>query len=406
MVAIFISYRRSDSTDTVGRIYDRLSDSFGKESVFKDVDSIPLAVDFRQEIDDQIKSSKVILAVIGANWLKVLKERFEDPHDWVRIELETALLYKIPILPVLVNGAQLPHAADLPISLRNLVSQNNTQVRQDPDFHTDMDRLIERLKKRFNLMDSNQGRDQSRFTSPRIPQVWLHGWSPYQPSPEDEPFDFEIPWSDFYQKPCTFPSLEQWEEEKFERQLRKLKEKIASSYPSQLIEFRSTLPLAPMVAVGHVFSKAGHYKLRIKQNGGIWQSETTQHSSLSFETKTIRDKVGSDLLIGFSITGNAWSDMERLIDISSIDFNSIVHAQIPKPGSTSINNSDAVKLAIQAKDLIRDYGKRFNANRIHLIIFCPAAFALFLGQYLNGLGEILVYEYKDRSYQAAVRLRT
>lgn len=47
MVAIFISYRRSDSTDTVGRIYDRLSDSFGKESVFKDVDSIPLAVDFR-----------------------------------------------------------------------------------------------------------------------------------------------------------------------------------------------------------------------------------------------------------------------------------------------------------------------------------------------------------------------
>lgn len=405
MTSIFISYRRSDSTDVVGRIYDRLSSHFGKEAVFKDVDSIPLAVDFSQEIDNQIKASKVVLAVIGANWLKVLNERLEDPHDWVRIELEAALLHKVPILPILINGAQLPKAVDLPIKLRSLANQNATPIRQDPDFHTDMERLIQGLEKQFNLVGFNEGKRQPQTAQPRIPQIWLHGWSTYQPSTEDEPADFQLPWSNHYQKPSTFPGLEEWEES-LAPELRKLKQEIADSFTSQSIEFRSTLPLAPMVAVGHIFSKAGHYKLRIKQDEEIWKSEGAAPSSKSFEAKTIQDRVGLNLLIGFSVTGNAWPVMEKLLDTSSISFDSVVHAQLPELSSTAINNSDAIKLSIQAKDLIRNYKQRFNANRIHLVVFCPAAFALFLGQYLNGLGEILVYEYKDGSYQAAVRLRT
>lgn len=405
MVSIFISYRRIDSTNVVGRIYDRLSNHFGKEAIFKDVESIPLAVNFPKEIDNQIKSSKVVLAVIGANWLEVLNERLDDSHDWVRIELETALLYKVPILPVLINGIQIPKAVDLPINLRSLASQNATQVRQDPDFDTDMVRLIESLEKQFNLVGSNQGIRQFQSVKFQLPQVWLHGWSPYQPSPEDEPADFQLPWSDYYQKPSTFPSLEKWEKI-FEPKLSRLKQKIADSYSSQVIEFRSTLPLAPMIAIGHTFSKAGHYKLRIKQDAEIWKSDDVAPSSLFFEAKTIHDRAGSNLLIGFSVTGNAWPAMEKLIDASSLSFDSVVHVRLPKLGSTVINNSDAVKLSIQAKDLIRDYKQRYDAICIHLVVFCPAAFALFLGQYLNGLGEILVYEYKDDSYQAAVRLRT
>lgn len=405
MTSIFISYRRSDSTDVVGRIYDQLSKHFGKDAVFKDVDSIPAAADVPQEIDDQIKVSKVVLAVIGANWLKVLNERLTDPHDWVRIELETALLYKVPILPVLINGAKMPEATELPIELRVLTKKNARWVRQDPDFHPDMQRLINGLEKQFNLVGFSKGEEQSKIAQPRIPQVWLHGWSTYQPSVEDEPADFQLPWSDYYQKPSTFPSLEEWKES-LEPELRKLKQKIADSFPSQLVEFRSTLPLAPMVAVGHLFSKAGHYKLKIKQGEEIWKSEGVAPSSKSFEAKTIQDRAGSDLLIGFSVTGDAWPAMEKLLETSSIAFDSVVHARLSKLGSTAINNSDAVALATQAKDLIRDYKQRYSAICIHLVVFCPVAYALFLGQFLNGLGDIVVYEYKDGSYQAAVKLLT
>ena len=52
MPGIFISYRRSDNPDAVGRIYDRLVSEFGKAQVFKDVDSIPLGQDFRGHLNE------------------------------------------------------------------------------------------------------------------------------------------------------------------------------------------------------------------------------------------------------------------------------------------------------------------------------------------------------------------
>lgn len=47
MSKILISYRREDSAHVTGRIYDRLVQQFGRTAVFKDVDSIPLGIDFR-----------------------------------------------------------------------------------------------------------------------------------------------------------------------------------------------------------------------------------------------------------------------------------------------------------------------------------------------------------------------
>ncbi|MCX7010592.1 MAG: toll/interleukin-1 receptor domain-containing protein, partial [Kiritimatiellaeota bacterium] len=67
--AVFICYRREDSADVVGRIYDRLVERFGRDAVFKDVDSIPLGVDFREHLRDSISRFGVILVVIGAKWL-------------------------------------------------------------------------------------------------------------------------------------------------------------------------------------------------------------------------------------------------------------------------------------------------------------------------------------------------
>ena len=142
--AIFISYRRQDSSDVTGRIYDRLTEHFGKPSVFKDVDSIPLGTDFRKKLDDSVAQCDVFLAVIGRHWLlgDVGQRRLDDVGDFVRIEIEAALRRNIPIVPVLVQGATIPGSEDLPETLQSLVYRNGIPVRPDPDFHQDMDRLI------------------------------------------------------------------------------------------------------------------------------------------------------------------------------------------------------------------------------------------------------------------------
>ena len=149
MPGIFISYRRSDSTDATGRIHDRLLSEFGRGKVFKDVDSIPIGTDFRGHLTDVLKQCRVVIVVVGAGWIDAKstsnKRRLEDPEDFVRIELEAALARDIPVIPVLVGNATMPTETQLPTSLAAFAFRQATVVRPDPDFHRDMDRLIKAL---------------------------------------------------------------------------------------------------------------------------------------------------------------------------------------------------------------------------------------------------------------------
>jgi len=143
--SVFISYRRHDSQHITGRIYDRLAARFGKELVFKDVDSIPLGLDFREHIREQVGRCAVLLAVIGRNWNPLAasgQPRLSDLRDHLRIEIESALERNIPVIPVLVDGVESPNEDDLPKSLASLAYRNGMPVRPDPDFHHDMDRLV------------------------------------------------------------------------------------------------------------------------------------------------------------------------------------------------------------------------------------------------------------------------
>lgn len=143
--SIFINYRRADSEDVVGRIHDHLVATFGKGSVFKDVEDILPGVDFRQALEYEVSCTDLMLVIIGPNWLdRTNKRRLHDPDDFVRFEIETALKRNIPVIPVLVGRRErLPQARHLPASLHDLVFRNAVQVRPDPDFHPDMDRLIQ-----------------------------------------------------------------------------------------------------------------------------------------------------------------------------------------------------------------------------------------------------------------------
>jgi len=150
---IFISYRREESADIVGRIYDRLVQHYGKQTIFKDVDSMPIGIDFRTYVSNVLDSCAVMLVVIGSQWLMIKngadKLRLKDPKDYVRIEIESALKRKIPIIPLLVKGASMPANQLLPSTFSDLVYRNGIVIRNDPDFHVDMDRLVAGLETLF-----------------------------------------------------------------------------------------------------------------------------------------------------------------------------------------------------------------------------------------------------------------
>jgi len=150
MPKIFISYRRQDSIETTGRIYDQLAGQFGSENVFMDVDAIPPGVDFRKHLHDAVAGCDVFLAVIGRDWLKrrglLRKRRLDDPGDFVRIEIEAALQRDIRVVPVLVRDATMPGPRDLPKSIWRLAVRNAVPVRAGRDFRTDITRLIRALE--------------------------------------------------------------------------------------------------------------------------------------------------------------------------------------------------------------------------------------------------------------------
>jgi hypothetical protein len=151
MPILAISYRRSDSDAIAGRIRDRLANNYGEESVFMDIDNIPFGVDFREHIKSVLGQADVLLTIIGRNWIGAGKKqrRISQGTDLVRIEVETALSQGTPVIPVLVNGASIPKAADLPPSLRDICYINAADVESGRDFHRDVDRLIKSIDQKI-----------------------------------------------------------------------------------------------------------------------------------------------------------------------------------------------------------------------------------------------------------------
>jgi hypothetical protein len=150
MGVIFLSYRRGDSAATCERIYDRLLARFGKDSVFMDVDAIPIGVRFPHYLTTVVQQADVFLAIIGPHWRDIRADdgarRLDDPHDFVRLEVEAALRHHIPLVPVLVDGATMPLAAQLPESLHGLAEHNAIAIRRNPDFDGDVNRLVEAIE--------------------------------------------------------------------------------------------------------------------------------------------------------------------------------------------------------------------------------------------------------------------
>jgi hypothetical protein len=145
MAKITISYRRDDSMDITGRIFDRLTSRYGRETVFRDIDSIPPGLDFREHIRASIEDSDVLMVVVGPRWMGGSRHghpRIHAETDYVRIEVEAALNRHIPVIPLLVGGADMPQPSQLPENIREFAYRNAVQIDSGRDFDHHMNGLI------------------------------------------------------------------------------------------------------------------------------------------------------------------------------------------------------------------------------------------------------------------------
>ncbi len=145
---VFISYRREDSGGYAGRIYDRLRSRLGQDTVFFDVDAIPPGRDFVEVLSERVGKCDALIAIIGRHWASSVdgesRRRLDDPNDFVRIEIEAALERNVPVIPVLVDGAALPQAAELPDGLKKLVRRQAIEISLTR-FDSDAERLTDAL---------------------------------------------------------------------------------------------------------------------------------------------------------------------------------------------------------------------------------------------------------------------
>ena len=146
---IFISYRRSDLPHAAGRLNDTLSREFGERRIFRDLDDIEAGVDFTLRLNEALASCKVMLVLMGNAWLNMAGaqgqgRRLDEPGDWVRQEIATALQRGVRVIPLLLEEAQMPAEADLPDDLKPL-SRRQALSLSDARWHSDVDHLMRAL---------------------------------------------------------------------------------------------------------------------------------------------------------------------------------------------------------------------------------------------------------------------
>ncbi len=177
---IFISYRRQETAWPARQLYEVLVSRFGAESVFKDVDDIDPGDDFVDRITEAVGACDVLLALIGPQWLAMTddkgRRRLDNPDDFVRIELTAALSRGVRVVPILVDGARMPEAAELPGELASLTRRQAVEI-NPVGFNTD--RLLATL--------ATSLAHPTPADEPGVAQPGVEAPSPVPPAPAPAP---------------------------------------------------------------------------------------------------------------------------------------------------------------------------------------------------------------------------
>ncbi|MEN0071173.1 MAG: TIR domain-containing protein [Propionicimonas sp.] len=164
---VFISYRRDDTAWPAARLYDLLAARLGAEHLFKDVDNIEPGQDFVARLNSAVADCDVVLVLIGREWLSVTddagRRRLDDPRDFVRLEVGSALAGGKLVVPILVDGAEMPPAESLPPDLAPLTRRQAVEI---SPVNFDIDRLMRVVGPALGVAPAT-GRRRGRFPSAR-----------------------------------------------------------------------------------------------------------------------------------------------------------------------------------------------------------------------------------------------
>jgi hypothetical protein len=167
---IFISYRRSDSDHAAGRLALSLEKTFQRQQLFMDIDNIEPGINFVKALSEKVGACDVLLAIIGPSWLEATDEngqrRLDSARDFVRIEIEAALKRDVRVIPVLVDGAQMPKEEQLPEPLKELSQRQAVRLSHER-FAADADGLASALQRIVQPPSKPIGRTFKAQTSER-----------------------------------------------------------------------------------------------------------------------------------------------------------------------------------------------------------------------------------------------
>lgn len=147
--SVFISYRRDDSSGYTLAIYEKLKSALGDENVFMDMDDIPHGEDFAKHIEKVLGKANTVLVMIGKDWLSASNaqgRRLDNPADFVRREIATALAKDLRVIPVLLRGAEMPESQALPDDIQALSMRNAIRIHDD-QFDASIQRLIQSISR-------------------------------------------------------------------------------------------------------------------------------------------------------------------------------------------------------------------------------------------------------------------
>ena len=147
---IFINYRKDDSSWNALALYNELQKYFSKEQIFKDFNTILPGDDFVVSIDNALRKCDVLIVIICKSWLDIKdstgKRRLDDPDDFVRLEVATALTRGIQVIPVLFDDVPMPHTSELPENMKTLSRRQFVEI-DSKRFEDDIRKLAEAIKK-------------------------------------------------------------------------------------------------------------------------------------------------------------------------------------------------------------------------------------------------------------------
>lgn len=146
----FVSYRRADAAGEAGRLTDQLGERFGQHLVSVGADAMLPGMELAEQIERSVGAADALIVVIGCDWLNATdatgRRHLDDPRDFVRLEIEQALRQGTRVIPVLVRGAHMPSANELPPSLAPLTRLNAAEI-SDTRWQYDIESLAAALSR-------------------------------------------------------------------------------------------------------------------------------------------------------------------------------------------------------------------------------------------------------------------